>query len=99
MFAVHQMMNGCRLSDREGGRCSQQISESGHRCNERQAVIDHDARMFYFSKNDMSGQQMATTLKMALPGIRKLYAKQPLPFFAAITRTGEVYLKEKFTTF
>jgi hypothetical protein len=70
-----------------------------HRCNERQAVIDHDVRMFYFSKNDMSGQQMATTLKKALPGIRKLYAKQPLPFFAAITRTGEVYLKEKFTTF
>lgn len=66
-----------------------------YRSNERQAVIDHDIRMFYFSKNDMSGQQMGDALKKALPEIQKLYSTQPPPFFAAITRTGEVHLREK----
>jgi hypothetical protein len=68
-----------------------------YRFNEKQAVIKHRVRMFYFSKNDLNGQQMASALQKALPGIQKLYEKQPPPFFAAITRTGEVYLREKFT--
>ncbi len=65
------------------------------RANEKQAVIRHRVRMFYFSKNDMSGQQMATALQKALPEIQKLCAKHAPPFFAAITRTGEVHLREK----
>jgi hypothetical protein len=52
--------------------------------------------MFYFSKNDLSGEQMATALEKALPEIQKLCSKQPPPFFAAITRNGEVHLREKF---
>lgn len=63
--------------------------------NERQAVIQHAVRMFYFSKNDMSGEQMATTLQKALPTMRRLMEQQEPPFFAAITRKGEVFLKEK----
>ena len=66
------------------------------RTNEKQAVIRYKVRMFYFSKNDLSGEQMASALEKALPEIRKLYSKQPAPFFAAITKTGEVYLREKF---
>jgi hypothetical protein len=66
-----------------------------YRANEKQAVIRHKVRMFYFSKNDMSGHQMASALERALPDIRKLCAKQRPPFFAAIARTGEVYLREK----
>lgn len=65
------------------------------RANEKQAVIRHRVRMFYFSKNDMSGRQMATALEKALPDIQKLCAKHTPPFFAAITRAGEVYLREK----
>jgi hypothetical protein len=53
--------------------------------------------MFYFSKNDLSGQQMASALEKALPGMRKLCEKYPPPFFAAITRAGDVHLREKFT--
>jgi hypothetical protein len=52
--------------------------------------------MFYFSKNDFSGEQMATALEMALPEIKKTCMKHQPPFFAAITRFGEVHLREKF---
>lgn len=66
-----------------------------HRSNEKQAVVKHKIRMFYFSKNDMSGQQMASALEKALPNMKKLCARYSPPFFAAITRTGEVHLREK----
>jgi hypothetical protein len=66
-----------------------------YRANEKQAVIRHKVRMFYFSKNDMSGYQMASALEKALPEIKRLCTKQQPPFFAAIARTGEVYLREK----
>ena len=66
------------------------------RANEKQAVIRHNIRMFYFSKNDMSGSQMGSCLEKALPEIQNLCARVEPPFFAAITRNGQVYLKEKF---
>ena len=52
--------------------------------------------MFYFSNNNMSGEQMAKAIEKALPEIYKLCAKQKPPFFAAITRSGEINLKGKF---
>ncbi|MDR3738707.1 MAG: hypothetical protein P4L40_06765 [Terracidiphilus sp.] len=63
--------------------------------NEKLAVIRNRIRMFYFSKNEMSGRQMASSLEKALPAIFRLCDKQPPPFFAAITRGGEVHLREK----
>lgn len=67
-----------------------------YRTNEKQAVIKHNVRMFYFSKNDLSGEQTASALEKALPKIQKICARQQPPFFAAITKTGEVHLREKF---
>jgi len=67
-----------------------------YRSNEKQAVVENNVRMFYFSNNNMSGEQMATAIEEALPEIYKLCAKHAPPFIAAITRTGEVYLREKF---
>ena len=67
-----------------------------YRTNEKEAVIKHNVRMFYFSKNDLSGEQMAIALETALPKMKKICSKQQPPFFAAITRTGEVHLREKF---
>jgi hypothetical protein len=67
-----------------------------YRSNEKQAVIENNVRMFYFSNNNMSGGQMAAALEKALLEIYKLCAKQKPPFFAAITRAGDVYLREKF---
>ena len=65
-----------------------------YRANEKQAVVKHLVRMFYFSKNDINGKQMGAALQKALPDIRKICAKHEPPFFAAITRRGEVYLRE-----
>jgi hypothetical protein len=64
-----------------------------YRANEREAVVRHKVRMFYFSKNDISGEQMGAALRKAIPEIKRLYDKVEPPFFAAITRNGEVYLK------
>ncbi len=66
-----------------------------YRTNEKAAVIKHKVRMFYFSKNDLSGEQMAAALEKALPEIERICVKQQPPFFAAITKIGEVYLREK----
>ena len=66
-----------------------------YRSNEKQAVIENRVRMFYFSNNNMNGLQMATALEKALPKIFKLCAKHQPPFFAAITPSGEVDLREK----
>jgi hypothetical protein len=68
-----------------------------YRTNEKQAVMKHRVRMFYFSTNDMTGRQMASALEKALPEIQKLCAKHPPPLIAAITRNGEVYLRSKLT--
>ena len=68
-----------------------------YRANEKEAVRKYRVRMFYFSKNDLSGSQMASALERALPEIRRICEKNTPPFFAAITRTGEVYLREKFS--
>jgi hypothetical protein len=66
-----------------------------YRTNEKRAVVTNRVRMFYFSNNNMNGQQMAAALDKALPKIFKLCAKQEPPFFAAITPSGEVYLRDK----
>ena len=67
-----------------------------YRAAEKMAVEMHSVRMFYFSKNMMSGAEMAAALRKALPRIRRLYELQLPPFCAAITRSGEVDLRETF---
>jgi PIN like domain len=69
-----------------------------YRSNEKRAVQTHDVRMFYFSTNEMSGQQMATSLEKALPEIQRIYARQKPPYCAAISRSGGVYLRETFSS-
>ena len=66
-----------------------------YRLNERRAVLTHRIRLFYFSKNDLSGSQMASALELALPEIQKICDQEEPPFFAAISRIGGVHLREK----
>jgi hypothetical protein len=54
--------------------------------------------MFYFSTNNLSGAQMATALEKALPKMQRIYISQKPPFCAAITRSGEVYVRETFSS-
>jgi hypothetical protein len=68
-----------------------------YRANEKRAVKEHGVRMFYFSTNQLSGQQMATAIEKALPAMRRIVARVEPPFCAAITRSGEVYMRETFS--
>jgi hypothetical protein len=52
--------------------------------------------MFYFSTNNLSGLQMASALKEALPKMKRILQRQPPPFCAAITKSGEVHVRETF---
>lgn len=67
-----------------------------YRANEKRAEKENGVRMFYFSTNQLSGRQMATALEKALPRILRIYSGQKPPYCAAITRSGEVHLRETF---
>ena len=68
-----------------------------YRFNEKRAVRSNRVRMFYFSTNNLSGQQMAVALENALPKMLRIFAKQKPPYCAAITRSGDVALRETFS--
>lgn len=59
---------------------------------EREAVRTNAVRMFYFSRNDMAGKVMGEALVKALPAMLRLARDQPPPFFARISKSGEVTL-------
>ena len=63
---------------------------------ERECIRTNGLCMFYFSRNDIAGLQMGVALAKALPRMRSLYATQPPPFTASITRSGEVTLRDTF---
>jgi hypothetical protein len=60
---------------------------------EKQALKEHAVREFVFASGNMSGQDMASALELALPKMQRLCRKAVPPFVAAITRTGEVHLR------
>jgi hypothetical protein len=67
-----------------------------YRLNEKRAVQQYGVCMFYFSTNNLSGMQMAAALERALPKMQRIYATQEPPYCAAITKSGEVYVRETF---
>jgi hypothetical protein len=69
-----------------------------YRSNEKRAVLESGVRMFYFSTNNLSGTQMAAALEKALPKMQRIYAGQKPPYCAAITKSGEVYVRETFSS-
>jgi hypothetical protein len=60
---------------------------------EKRALKEHAVREFVFASGNMSGQDMATALELALPKMLRLSHKLKPPFVAAITRIGEVHLR------
>jgi hypothetical protein len=60
---------------------------------EKRALAEHAVREFVFASGNMSGQDMASALELALPKMRRLSRKLNPPFVAAITRIGEVHLR------
>jgi ribosome-associated translation inhibitor RaiA len=60
---------------------------------EKRALEEHAVREFVFASGNMSGQDMAAALELALPKMRRFARKLKAPFVAAVTRTGEVHLR------
>jgi hypothetical protein len=58
---------------------------------EKQALKEHAIREFVLTSGNMSGQDMAAALELALPKMRRLCRKLKPPFVASITRLGEVH--------
>jgi PIN domain-containing protein len=60
---------------------------------EKRALEENVVREFVFTSGNMSGQDMAAALELAIPKMIRLCGKLKPPFVAAITRTGEVHLR------
>src|SRR5882762_1001090 len=60
---------------------------------EKHALEVHAVREFVFTSGNMSGQDMATALELALKKMRNFCARTKPPFVASITRTGEIHLR------
>jgi hypothetical protein len=60
---------------------------------EKRALQQYSVREFVFASGNMSGQDMAAALEVALPKMRRVSRKLEPPFVAAITRTGDVHLR------
>jgi hypothetical protein len=60
---------------------------------ERRALEQNSVREFVFTSGNMSGQDMAAALELALPKVRRFCRKLKPPFVASITRTGEIHLR------
>ena len=60
---------------------------------EKRALEEHAVREFVFASGNMSGEDMAATLELALPKMRRFCRRTQPPFVASITRTGEVHLR------
>jgi hypothetical protein len=63
---------------------------------EKEAVRNNSVRMFYFSRNQLSGREMGEALRKALPHIAELIQNQPAPFTASIGKSGDVTLRDTF---
>jgi hypothetical protein len=67
-----------------------------HNLLEKEAVRVNRVRMFYFSRNNLAGQEMGRALRKALPEIYRLIQVQPPPFTASINKNGDVQLRDIF---
>ena len=63
---------------------------------EKEAIRANGVRMFYFSRNQLSGKEMGAALRRALPQMEHLVKTQPPPFTASINTKGEVILRDTF---
>jgi hypothetical protein len=53
----------------------------------------HAVREFVFTSGNMSGQDMAAALELALNKMRTFSRRTKPPLVASITRTGDVHLR------
>lgn len=64
------------------------------RVTERQALLDHNVAAFIFASGNVTGDEMAETLILALPRMKAFLQKHARPFIAKVVRSGDVSLYE-----
>jgi hypothetical protein len=87
------MKHGCHWWVPRAGFCSLATSASAYNLLEKHALEIHSVREFVFTSGNLSGQDMAAALELALNKMRSFCRRNKPPFVASITRTGEVYLR------
>lgn len=60
---------------------------------ERDALLENKVRSFEFAKGNLSKDEMADALDLAIPQILAMLAREEAPFVASITKNGTVHLK------
>jgi len=60
---------------------------------EKRALEKHAVCEFAFVSGNMSGEEMAGVLEVALPRIQRICRRVEPPFVATITRSGEVHVR------
>ena len=60
---------------------------------EKQALKENRVREFVFASGNLSAQDMAVALGLALPKMLRLCRKLKPPFVASVARSGEVNLR------
>ena len=60
---------------------------------EKRALLRFRLRVFVYTSGTQSGKEMAETLRLALPKLRRVCRKSTGPFIASITKSGTVQIK------
>jgi len=60
---------------------------------EKRALEENRICEFVFASGNLSGNEMAAALEIALRKIRWMWRRLKPPFVAAITKTGDVHLR------
>lgn len=63
-----------------------------HRKLELSALLKARVAAFVFTGGNVSGEDMANTLKRSLPAILRFVRKYPRPFIASIVKSGRIQL-------
>jgi PIN like domain len=61
---------------------------------ERAALVEAGVAAFFLSRRDLTGPQMADSFVKALPAIKRVLRRFPVPFIARISAQGEVSVFE-----
>lgn len=85
------MKHGCPKLVATVGLCSQADKRIRYNFLEKQALKEHAVREFVFASGNMSGQDMASALELALPKMQRLSRKLKPPFVAAIDRLVSLF--------
>ena len=61
-----------------------------YKANERAAIREHRARVFFLTAAETTAEQAAQIVRAAIPRIEKLVQETHAPFYATINKNGEI---------